>query len=336
MDEIDQMAQGTVRGGVVSGPASPTREEVIWAYRVLLGREPESERVIDACQKLPSFGQLRINLIQSDEFQRTASAEMFSQHSTIVRSYLKSGFYMYLDLADKAVSLPCLAGNYEPQETEFVQRTLKPGGGFIDMGANLGWFTLLAAKAVGPKGRVLCFEPRSGAFKALEQSIIDNQFTDRVQYFHAGLWDEKAQLSLRWAKSGTNQGGATLDSTLSPQAHEVETVNLMRLDDLPVDHTIHLIKIDVEGAEFRAIKGAEELIERDHPVILSEILQTRLQNVSGVDVEQYLELLWDWDYACYELADSGLGAQLGRVNLRDWPEIRNVVFVPNTSKRAAE
>lgn len=307
----------------------PDREGVIWAYRAILGREPESEQVIQACEKLASFEVLRSNLISSNEFA-IRHVHLFASGGAvaIVRYRAAEGFYMYLDLADGAVSLPCMRGTYEPHETKFIKDKLKLGDGFIDAGANIGWFTLLAAKLVGAQGNVYSFEPRSGAFSLLERSIQDNGFSDRVHLFCAGLWNERGRMTLHWAKSGDNQGGATLDQTCSPEMHNTESVGLLRLDDLQIESKIDMIKIDVEGAEYKALLGAERLISRWHPLIISEVLSSRMQNVSGASPQDYVSQLADWGYSCHELRADGVGNRLCPEQLIDGPPVRNVVFVP--------
>jgi FkbM family methyltransferase len=307
----------------------PNREEIIWAYRAILGREPESEQVIKACEKLPSFEVLRSNLISSNEFANRHFRLLISGGSAVVvRHHTAEGFYMYLDLRDGAVSLPCIRGTYEPHETRFIKEHLKPGHGFIDAGANIGWFTLLAAKLVGKEGRVCSLEPRSEVFALLEHSLRDNRFEDRCHAFRAGLWSERTTMTLHWSKSGDNQGGATLDPTCSLESHNTESVDLLRLDDMQIDSEINMIKIDVEGAEYRALLGAESLIRNNRPLIISEILSNRMPSVSGASPTDYVNMLAGWGYLCHELGADGIGKQLSVEDLVAGPPVRNVLFVP--------
>ena len=97
------------------------------------------------------------------------------------------GLKMFLDRTNEEVSAVSLgSGHYEPEETEFLQSVLRPGDTFIDVGANVGYFTLLGARAVGTEGQVLGFEPDRWNHWLLKENVSINSFSN-VRLFRAAL-----------------------------------------------------------------------------------------------------------------------------------------------------
>ncbi len=154
---------------------------------------------------------------------------------------------------------------YEPQTTDCVARLLAPGAVFVDIGANHGYFSLLAAAIVGSRGRVVAFEPNPEVFAQLRTHIRLNGFESSVTAIDAGLadvCDAEARLFLSLAPGNSGL------SSLSPRASTID------LGWLSADHTVpirvdtfdrwfgasgltrvDLVKIDVEGAEDRVVAG---------------------------------------------------------------------------------
>jgi FkbM family methyltransferase len=153
---------------------------------------------------------------------------------------------------------------YEPATTDFLINTLKPGGVFVDVGANHGYFTLIAASRVGASGRVYAFEPNPPVFDQLATHIRLNGFDDRVQASAVALSDADGEATFYVSQCESNSGL----SSLTPTAERLE------LGSLSPDHTVRvraetfdawrqrtrpgridLMKIDVEGAEDRVLCG---------------------------------------------------------------------------------
>lgn len=148
-----------------------------------------------------------------------------------------------------------LQGYFEFYESMLVRSMLKQGGTFIDVGANVGWHSMLAAKRVGAEGRVLAFEPVSSTYSRLLENVHVNEF-ENVTAIQAGLSSEKGEAEIFQPESA-NAGGNSL-YTASQNDHAIETVNLVKGDDVLEEHdvvNVDLCKIDIEGAELRAIEG---------------------------------------------------------------------------------
>lgn len=302
------------------------RETVIWAYKILLGREPENENIINSCMTLPNIDTLRKNIINSEEFKRLYLSCNYSSETVIVRCNIAHGLMLYIDLADQYVSLSCLKNNYEPSETSFIGNFLQPGYIFVDIGANIGWHTINAAHKCGSEGHVFAFEPRDFSRKLLKESIADNGFENRISLYEFGIGRIEETVTLKWAINGVNPGGATIDPTIPYAGHSTQSIYLKPLDSFGFNR-IDLIKIDIEGAELLAVQGAIQTLKRCRPIIVSEIIQGQLERVSGGDEKEYLKFMQDLGFNCYSLCNGEIGNVVNASDLFTESEIVNVVFV---------
>ena len=178
-------------------PSGLTRDHVIWAYRLLLDRDPESEDVIGP--KLAgarTTAELRHHLITSAEFRDKNPDFAHTNDSTVVIKEIAPAVRLFIDLSDHVIGLNILRGQYEQDEIRFVRALLQPGDSAIDVGAHIGFFTMQMAAAVGPSGRVYAFEPLDGNADLLERSISENGFTDRVRFQRAAAGAVAGQATL--------------------------------------------------------------------------------------------------------------------------------------------
>src|SRR4051812_30428526 len=174
--------------GAVTHPGGLTREHVVWAYRLLLDRDPESEDVIGP--KLAgsrTTAELRHHLITSAEFRDKNPDFAHTNDSTVVIKEIAPGIRLFIDLADHVIGLNILRGRYEQEELGFLRSVLRPGDTAIDVGGHIGFFTMQMAAAVGPQGRVYAFEPFDANADLLERSIDENRFADRIVFRRAAV-----------------------------------------------------------------------------------------------------------------------------------------------------
>nr|WP_314070992.1 FkbM family methyltransferase [uncultured Roseococcus sp.] len=287
-----------------------TREDVISAYMSILGRVPESEAVIAAGQEAASLTALGQRLLEGEEFRARMAVDVFAR-SKWVCAEIRDGLKLWLDLADHGVSLGCLRGGWEPAETDFVLAVLEAGDCFVDVGANIGWFSVLAAQAVGPGGRVYSFEPREDLSRRLRQSIADNGFDERCRIETVALGAEEGSIELAWVPDERNPGHSFFVPGALPEgAASLGRVPVRPLDALGIEGPVRLIKIDVEGAEPLVLRGAQSLIGRDRPILLFEIFPEWLRRVSGTTADALLTQLRGWGYRLFCLGESGIGREL--------------------------
>jgi FkbM family methyltransferase len=215
-------------------------------------------------------------------------------------------FTMWLDLHDRFVSRGCLNNNWEPNETNYFISRLRPGDVVLDIGANIGWFSLVAAKHIGKTGRVHAFEPSPETARMLKRTIATNDLQAIVQVHEFALSDRWEELRLVWSKGTDNPGGSFLAGPAEDhkQGFDSARVRAGLLDDILPDIAPDIVKIDVEGAEPHALRGARNALARKKPPILSELLPAQLQSVSGTTSAQYIEQMRELGYSCYLLEDS--------------------------------
>jgi FkbM family methyltransferase len=241
------------------------------------------------------------------------------------------GVELLCDAADAAVTPGLLSGAYEAHLTAVFERYCTPGMTVVDVGANLGYYSLLASRLVGPSGRVVALEPNSENCRLLLSSLRLNG-TMNVQ-----LLPVAADIATGWAYYSTHvgsNGGLIEDGDLLARPGSV--VPTFRLDDI-VDGPVGLLKMDVEGAEGRVVKGATRLIERDRPIVTTELKDEMLRRVSGTTVAGYLAYFEDLGYAPSVL-EKATGAEKPYQSvadmLADWGEVdelRDVLLLPGTT-----
>jgi FkbM family methyltransferase len=309
------------------------REFIIWAYRLLLDRDPESEEAIAAMQTACSSTQdLRRAIMVSQEFRGKNPEDLaYTPESTVVIAELHGSLRLFVDLSDIAIGLNIARGRYEPSEIAFIRGEVKPGQTVLDIGANIGFFSIVMGALVGPNGHVYAFEPVAENADLLERSIHENGMEERITLKRetVGEEDGERQLVTLGLESGAlNSGGAYLlpPEMAPPPGHELRTVPIVTLDRQNLRSPVSLIKIDVEGAEPLAFRGARGLLRSDRPVILSEINPTQLQKVSGCTPAEFISEMKTLRYGCFALED---GRPAGPVNAWSSSSIRSVVFLPD-------
>jgi tRNA G37 N-methylase Trm5 len=154
-------------------------EEIVrLAYQLILGREPESEAAVRSHQHLGTIARLRRAMIDSQEFRSKMQQMQYSAGSKWVAVDVLDQFVQWVDLHDRYVSQGWFNNNWEPSETAYFISKLQKGDTVLDIGANIGWFTLVAAKHVGMHGHIHSFEPRPDTLRMLKRTIHDNRLQD--------------------------------------------------------------------------------------------------------------------------------------------------------------
>lgn len=161
---------------------------------------------------------------------------------------------------------------WEPETTPHFYRLARSARVVVDIGANTGYFTLLAARA-NEHSEVLAFEPVPLVFDRLSEHIVRNGLEDRITARQAAVGDQDGQIQLSVPKHGAPVG-ATLDlSKRLRQESEVIEVPICTLDAAAADlEALDVLKIDVEGCEDQVLRGGEQTIRKWRPTIFIEAL----------------------------------------------------------------
>jgi FkbM family methyltransferase len=207
------------------------------------------------------------------------------------------GRFMYVRAEDGGVAHQLIMYlEYEPYESELVRGYLKPGMTIYNVGANLGYYTLVASECVGPTGKVFAFEPAPENFELLQRTVSENKITN-VELFPSAV--------------GAATGSATLSlSRTNSGDHQLQTVpsrNHIVVDVTSIDAFISeghsppdFIIMDVQGAEFDVLRGATELLASKHSLILfTEFWHTGLDERHPDGAAEMLKVL---DEAGFQLS----------------------------------
>lgn len=205
------------------------------------------------------------------------------------------GLWMRLNARDMIQQTILLEGIWDPALTGFIETSLKPGDVFIDVGAHVGYFTLLAARRVTEAGTVLSIEPNPAALEQLHQNV-DRSRLKNVLIAHTACGDSYESVRL-YLHTESNSSMASLSAANATGGIEVD-VACSTLDDLCAERGVtraHLIKIDVEGAELSVLRGMDRILREMRPIIVLE-LESRLLSAFGASTEVILALLAAYDY----------------------------------------
>jgi FkbM family methyltransferase len=214
---------------------------------------------------------------------------------------LDQGFRMKLDLQDPEQLKVYFYGHYhERYEAELVRRLLKDDDGFWDVGANVGYFTLVAATALANRGQIVAFEPGENAFARLVENISLNAY-DNIKTFQLAVSDREGEAVLHVLGDIADSSASLYPAGPAQGIEEVcRTVSLdhfRREEDLsPPD----LIKLDVEGAELAVLQGARELMAATPPLLLVEMEEKNLR-AAGASREAIRQFLAGYGYQAAHL-----------------------------------
>ena len=195
---------------------------------------------------------------------------------------------MRVPVAEQQGMRLALGDAYESELTDRIIDYLKPGDVFIDVGANMGYFSLLGSKLVGPAGQVLAFEPLLANFAWLAHNLQLNG-ADNVLAFSSALSNQSGIARISVPPFFNNGISSLRDAS---NGHPTVSVQLQQFDEIPdsvvVREKIHLIKIDTEGHELNVLHGMQKTLQRAQPMAVACELTPAWTSVGSI-----VELLSD-------------------------------------------
>jgi FkbM family methyltransferase len=232
------------------------------------------------------------------------------------------------DALDAEVDDAIRLQRYERNEADFMRRVVQRGDSVIDLGAHVGVHTVLLADLVGPRGSVMAVEPCHAHLVRLASAVETAGAADGVTIVAAAAADEDGERSLLVSAPGQ----ASRHAWLMPAGREAgpldvrECVRAVRVDDLPRSRRVTFMKIDVEGAESLALRGAWRLLASDRPVLLVDLHPHLIPIVSGESADACITRLSTLGYRCCLL-----GAGVPSTPITEMPTgaVTPVVFLPD-------
>ena len=210
------------------------------------------------------------------------------------------GLHLPLQVGAELGHLLYVQGAYDPNEFAFLDGFLQPGMVFVDAGANVGVYTLFAARKVSPGGRVIALEPSARERKAWLDAVRRNRID--AELIPAALGEQDGQAILHVAqmeRSGHNTMGAFVWGGVRETRNEA--VPMRSLDSLARElrlERLDVMKLDIEGAETAALKGAAGVMRRFRPVLVLELSPASLQ-AQDSSTDELLALLDGYGYTLH-------------------------------------
>ena len=288
---------------------------------------------MDRLMVLGVLSAIRIYLVRSPvevgKFRLSGFGRRFLEsrlhHSFRTEIGSRDGFRIEVDLNDWMGRYIGVWGEYEPATAKVFRRLLRSGDVFVDVGANIGYFSLLAASLVGGKGKVYSFEPNPSLFPFLEKNLLRNGYHWAIPH-QLAVFDEVGEIEFHVAPS--DHTGRSSIRRLE-DAEETIRVRTVTLDEQLSDvDSLRLMKLDVEGAEQNALLGSRSLIERNRPCVVIEMTDRYLKEFgySSEDVHRFFREL---EYEHFAIMDDD---QLLRNSPPQEANQYNALFVPGEMK----
>ena len=192
-------------------------------------------------------------------------------------TYRVEGGLIYLNLHEHPMMVQVAMGTYEPAKHTMIRRHLRPGMTFIDVGANMGDFTLQAARLVGGSGRVIAIEPAPENHSYLKRSIELNGYS-QPRALPIALSDREGCADLQILRLST----AHTLAPLKPQYSDLPkvTVPIRTLDSVVAEsqlERVDMVKIDVQELEIEVLQGAEKTLRNNPQVVMFLDLPKRIE-----------------------------------------------------------
>jgi FkbM family methyltransferase len=230
---------------------------------------------------------------KKEELKEKEWLDNFADQNSFVFQFDKDvKIYLYKD----SILSRYIYDGFEKDEIEFLKSNLKPGDIFVDIGSNVGLFSLVASNIVGENGSVYSFEPTPQTFTRLQKNIVLNRFTN-IKVKNIGLSDKKGNLELQISENGFDAWNTFARKENERFQHKT-SVEVSTIDDEFTDidkSRISFVKIDVEGWEKFVINGGKSFFENYSPVVMVEFTETNTFD-AGYFVQEIYDIMVEFGY----------------------------------------
>lgn len=228
--------------------------------------------------------------------------------------------------------MPLLAskGSFEEPLTHFFLNTIKQGDTILDIGANYGYFTVLAGMLTGPQGKVYAYEPSKKIVTYLQDNVNMNYINVHTEVINKAVYSTETELEFytaeRYSVNSTLNKREGYEKNFDDKyvAEKVETITVG--DKFDHIETIKLVKMDIEGGEYHAILGMKNLLEKG--IVENLVFEWNVEPL-GDNVDSFIELLNEMDknygYTLYTLDNRGVKQRVEQLN---YQELKTVDWYP--------
>jgi FkbM family methyltransferase len=229
-----------------------------------------------------------------------------------------NSFRMYVDTRDTMITPQLLStGIWEPALTRLLAQTIKGGMTVVDIGAGVGYYTLLAAAIAGPQGRVVAFEPDPRNADILERNVELNRIQERLTLHRCGVSNERKKVgSLR--DTCSQQGRALFVADAAHTAAAQASLEMVTLDDA-IETPVDFMKIDAAGTEALIFDGMKKLVARSPRLMVLMEFNTVAMKSLGVEPSEFHARLTQWGFRIHLVTPQATLASVQRETLVQRP-----------------
>ncbi len=271
----------------------PDDKDICSTYQRLLARQPEPDEMLHWKTTGAEIDDVTNALLASYEFEQ----KRLNQQRVLVNV---DKFKIYAMKSDAEVGRGIIQSKiYEPHVTNILTEVLNPGNVFLDLGANIGYYSLLAASIVQASGKVISFEPNIQNLQLFYASILENKLKNIVVYPFAA--SDHARI-MKLTSFGSNGFLEEPQSSLM----NAQFLQSIRVDELlQNEESIDVVKMDIEGYEPLALKGMGQIIKKHKPMILTEFSPWHVKHRTQTEPQEYLKQLTGYGYNLHIIELSG-------------------------------
>lgn len=219
------------------------------------------------------------------------------------------GYGVVMEFETSLIGWTCFEqGGWEPAQTALIERSIKSGGVVLNVGANTGYYALIAASLVGPEGRVHAFEIQPRIIEILRRNVLANGYSEIINVVECGCYSSEGEATF---ECPGDPGSARLEFGGSGVRVALTTIDIYAAANKI--SRIDSILVDAEGADLEVLKGASQVLRRFKPIVIAE---AHLLEAFGGSENQMIAFMESFGYST-------------RVLQGDFS--RDLVFSPNRS-----
>jgi FkbM family methyltransferase len=244
---------------------------------------------------------------------------------TMRQAIIDNNVPIFVDIFERIQSYMYFIGEYERHETRKFIHCVKPEDVVLDLGANIGYFSLIASKLVGEKGHIFSFEASPKVYELLcKNCSLSNK---NISHFNLAVADKEGILRFNLPRNPKEQGSGSLSTDNSGDI-EVRGISIDRFVQTEKITKLNFIKMDIEGAEVKALLGMKETIFKYRPKILFEFSPSRYDELEISQFNSLVKLMKDLSYKFKFLTRNGEW-----LDVKSFPEIEvSTIFAEIDSK----
>lgn len=190
--------------------------------------------------------------------------------------------------------------DYEHAELTYLSQHLKADDVFVDIGANIGVYSLIASKLLAAKGKVISFEASAKNYDRLQEHLSLNK-AENIKAHHLAIAEKEKEITLYYDAQEANIG---MISAYANSNEIGEKIKAVALDDFLPNQKVDFIKLDIEGGEYDALKGMQKLLQKQNPTLLIEIEEDIIAKTEYT-VEDLINFLKELGYQKYFISNAG-------------------------------